>query len=903
MKNKFVCCFFLCFSICAYSSLYPQTVKVIYRDSSHIKSANKPSAKNLTVTGNKLPVVKPDFVVNSFDGSSALALKYNPETACDSAGNFALVWVDLRNGDEDIYAQFLDNTNLPFTKNIKVNDISSLSYTRPVIAANKRGDYVIAWVNNINSLIAQRFNKYGEKIGSNFRVDSYSFGNISKPSVIVHDDGSFNIFFQAENFYNGGTLYSRFYDASGVYYSNEQSIEQTTSRMTSYGFGNLAAEDSMGHIAVTWSQNYNGKSRIFLRIIDMYVSTNNPAILVSDTLSEYSDYSPQITSSADGHFLITWTRESSYSTAGNGAQIVDANGKLLDKKINLSNLGNLFAAVKNNDNTFGLIVDNNSLQKINTQGEFIGQLKHLPTTVGTNAILPFIALSNVSAITNGKMNLILMGYAENNNYNIYSRNIDISNPTSANTLKINDDVNSSWELSPVVQTNVSGNYIIAWEKAVEEYTDTYTNVYAKVFDKNDKPITADIQITDIGSSAPTNKKICSLSDGSFIIALLKYSYFDWLQVQMTKISSSGNILFTRNLTVADAKYFYDNQISLNCDQKGRILVTVFTANYTNNYAYSILLDKDLTPTTSSFNKLFDNTFNGNGSMFTLSTNENLKTLITWIDTSKTYELLINGRIFNSDGKVYADTFLIKSIPPTEYINMQNSSLDVNNKDLVVFFSNGSTELKYIRKYGNQLIEGSAQTDPNSYVKPDIIKFKNKNLLFTLPLYYRTLGYYIDDNNQKEENFSLAEFGSSDYYGKDLYNYYSCSIYNDKLIFAYESNKNGATGYDIWANVQKTDFIMFQNKYFLPVVNNDMLLNNYPNPFNASTKIPFVIYSYHKVKLAIYDILGREVKVLINQNLESGFYEAELNASGLASGVYFCRLEAFNTFTKSIVIVK
>lgn len=46
-----------------------------------------------------------------------------------------------------------------------------------------------------------------------------------------------------------------------------------------------------------------------------------------------------------------------------------------------------------------------------------------------------------------------------------------------------------------------------------------------------------------------------------------------------------------------------------------------------------------------------------------------------------------------------------------------------------------------------------------------------------------------------------------------------------------------------------------------------------------------------VKLVVYDILGREVSVLVNEQNDGGFYEVKFDASGLSSGVYFCRLQA------------
>jgi len=71
-----------------------------------------------------------------------------------------------------------------------------------------------------------------------------------------------------------------------------------------------------------------------------------------------------------------------------------------------------------------------------------------------------------------------------------------------------------------------------------------------------------------------------------------------------------------------------------------------------------------------------------------------------------------------------------------------------------------------------------------------------------------------------------------------------------------------------------------------------LSQNYPNPFNPVTKINYDLPKDSKVKIVIYDILGREVKRLVNNELKTaGSYIVDFNASNYASGVYFYRIEA------------
>lgn len=79
-----------------------------------------------------------------------------------------------------------------------------------------------------------------------------------------------------------------------------------------------------------------------------------------------------------------------------------------------------------------------------------------------------------------------------------------------------------------------------------------------------------------------------------------------------------------------------------------------------------------------------------------------------------------------------------------------------------------------------------------------------------------------------------------------------------------------------AKLQKIDFGLYQN---------------YPNPFNPSTKISYTTKEEGLVTLRVYDVLGKEIATLVNENKPAGFYEAEFNASKLPSGMYIYKIQA------------
>lgn len=92
-------------------------------------------------------------------------------------------------------------------------------------------------------------------------------------------------------------------------------------------------------------------------------------------------------------------------------------------------------------------------------------------------------------------------------------------------------------------------------------------------------------------------------------------------------------------------------------------------------------------------------------------------------------------------------------------------------------------------------------------------------------------------------------------------------------------------------------------------NTYVLQQNYPNPFNPSTKISYVLpFSQNSlignVKLGVYDVLGRELEILVNEKQKPGFYEVTWNASNMPSGVYFYKLTAGSFVeTRKMLLIK
>ncbi len=170
-----------------------------------------------------------------------------------------------------------------------------------------------------------------------------------------------------------------------------------------------------------------------------------------------------------------------------------------------------------------------------------------------------------------------------------------------------------------------------------------------------------------------------------------------------------------------------------------------------------------------------------------------------------------------------------------------------------------------------------------------------------------------------ENNTAQVKGSGKINGKSGYGFLITAANNgskfnsDKLrIIIFDKKNNETLVYDNFEE-QKFNGIIFTHQIEISkeLVNlentvpiNFELKQNYPNPFNPVTNFEFTLPNRQKVSLKIFDILGNEVAVIVNNELTSGIYKYQWNAAGNASGVYIYRLEAGSFIsTKKLILMK
>ncbi|HMQ98286.1 MAG TPA: T9SS type A sorting domain-containing protein [Ignavibacteria bacterium] len=128
--------------------------------------------------------------------------------------------------------------------------------------------------------------------------------------------------------------------------------------------------------------------------------------------------------------------------------------------------------------------------------------------------------------------------------------------------------------------------------------------------------------------------------------------------------------------------------------------------------------------------------------------------------------------------------------------------------------------------------------------------------------------------------------------------------NGSWVLTITDNATGDTGLlKAWC-IQVTYQALVGGIQTIEIPNYFSLAQNYPNPFNPTTSIKYSVPTAVNVSLKVYDLLGKEVATLVNEMKQPGFHTADFNASNLASGIYFYRIDAGEfTSVKKMMLVK
>jgi uncharacterized delta-60 repeat protein len=292
--------------------------------------------------------------------------------------------------------------------------------------------------------------------------------------------------------------------------------------------------------------------------------------------------------------------------------------------------------------------------------------------------------------------------------------------------------------------------------------------------------------------------------------------------------------------------------------------------------------------------------------------------------------VINSIAVDGSGNVYVAGFIGGNGTSNDYITIKYNSSGVQEW-LQTYNGTGNSydnaKSLAIDGSGNVYITGYC-TGTSSSHDYTTIKYNSSGVQQWLQTYNGT-------GNSNDDAYSIAIDGAGNVYvtgysgGNGTGNDYTTIKYNSSGVQQWEQRYNGPAGsgdeaysiaVDASGNVYIAggsrsgttfDYTTIKYSQTIGIQNTGSeipadytLSQNYPNPFNPVTNIEFSLPKGSNAKLIIYDITGKQVAELVNQNLQAGTYKVDFDASHLSSGTYFYRLTAGDySMVKKMILVK
>ena len=367
---------------------------------------------------------------------------------------------------------------------VQVNTFINDNQQNPSIAILTNGDFVVTWDSNsqdrsYKGVYAQIFNPNGQKVRSEFRVNSHTANSQSNPSVVLLINGNFVITWtsNAQDGYGDG-VYAQIFNSSGAKVGSEFQVN-------TYTYGNQwipsIASLNNGNFVVTWpsdSQSY------FLGVYAQIFNINGRKVGPEFRVNNYrndNQNKPSITSLFNEGFVITWQSENQDESGyGIYGQIFHSNG---------SKMGSEF--------------------QVNTY-------------TNSDQLYP-----SVTSLTNGN---IVVSWTSNyqegdtsDSYNqrgVYAQIFTPSGQKIRSEFQVNTYTSSHQQRSSVAALT-NGNFVISWISALQD--GSQNGVYAQIFNSSGGKVEHEFRVNSYTNRNQLHPSITSSSGGGFIITWQSYN--------------------------------------------------------------------------------------------------------------------------------------------------------------------------------------------------------------------------------------------------------------------------------------------------------------------------------------------------------------------------------------------
>ncbi len=864
-------------------------------------------------------IIKDDFLVN--DDTTGGCLQDHPAVAMDPGGNFVLCWIDFRNGRDngDIYAQRYSSSGDTLGSNFLVNDDQGISWQySPSVVIDADGGFLICWTDERNGdsdIYAQRFSSSGDSLGGNFRVnDDEGTSEQYSPSVAMDKYGGFLICWEdGRNGYWNGDIYAQRYSSSGdtlgsnFWVNDDQGI--------SYQGAPSVAMDKYGGFLICWQDERNDDWDIYAQRYSSSGDTLGSNFQVNDDQGTSDQGYPSVAMNGDSGVLICWqdgrngwdNRDIYAQRYNNSGDTLGGNFRVNDDQ-GTSEQGDPSVAMDGNGGFLICWQDERNddwdiyAQRYSSSGDTLGSNFLVNDDQGTSdQRYPSVEINGDSGV------LICWRDERNGNDDIYCQRYDSSDYPLGGNFRVNDDQGTSDQRYPSVALDGDSGFHICWQ---DERNDDW-DIYAQRYNISGYTLGSNFQVNDDqGTSSQWHPSVAMNREGDFVICWQdERNGWDW-DIYAQRYDSSGDTLRSNFQVNDDQGTSEQGDPLVAMDGDGGFLICWRDERSGEPDIYAQRYDSSGDTLGGNFRVNDDQGTSNQWWSPSVAMDEDGDFVICWTDER------------NGDSDIYAQRFSSSGDPPggnfrvndDEGASWQGDPSVAMNRDgdFVICWQDGRNDYEdiYCQRYdssgdtlGSNFQVNDDQGISYQYVPPSVAMDGAGG--FVICWQDERNGWDNDDIYAQRYHPDGTPWGTNYIVNQrpDVLNPNqgnpSVAANSGQISFAWMDLRR-SKGWDIYAKLVTWDWEKVEELGGDVGLTKDFaLLQNYPNPFNSTTAISYqlsgVSYQQSAVSLKIYNILGQEVKTLVDEELAGGNYRVlwdGRNDSGkeVSSGVYFCRLK-------------
>ncbi len=790
----------------------------------------------------------PDFLVNEqsgIDGSE----QSTPYIDGDGNGNYVITWKDDRNGTNfDIYAQIYLSDGTTFGDNFKVTDINeTFTQYRPSIAVDPNLNFVITWIDKRDgwewNIYAQRFSSDGTKLGDNFKVNTDTDDvEQEHPSVSIDSCGNFVIVWADER--NGEwDIYCQRYLFDGSPIGDNFKINDDVGNSTQYW--PTCSCNKSGDLIVSWvDKRYNDNYDIYAQrlLSDGTLLGNN--FKVNTDIGDAYQFRPDIAIKENGDFIITWGDErngdwdvyaqrylNDGSPLGDNFKISDdtTNTSQRNSSISIDLTGNFIVSWEDTRNDCDIYARRFNSEAIPLGNSFL---------VSTNTENTAQYSSEIMEDKDGNFTITWEDHRLGSNGDIFAQSYLNDGTAVDDNFKVNDDIGSENQGNPSIAKDNNDNFIIAWIDNRNCYGNSlsYGEVYAQRFAADGTATGNNFLVSNDSTESLLHftTSISSDAEGNFVIAWESCISGDPSNIYAQRFSSDGTALGENFMVNNNGRYLNYCPV-VACKKNGDFIIVWGDSEdgSKDNYAFNNSLDENIqekdfsrtkkgsepdifaqqylsdgTPLGVNF-KVNDDTGNTDQIYPDIAVDTNGNFIITWQDNRDGIWDLFIQRYSSNGTPIGSNLKLIDSIECSYNANPSISNdpggnfiiawNDKRNGDYDIFAQrflfdgspigenfqinddtlgkNQSAPCISVNEFGNFIISWNDLRNNNIDVYAQRY-LSNGTVLGS--------NYRLSNTGERRQSNSLVVLGDG------------------RIFAAWQDNRGGQTGFDIWANAMNWD---------------------------------------------------------------------------------------------------